>query len=251
MPTPFMHMALVQCLITDASLPGSIHDLLRAEWGAFLLGSIAPDARVSSGISRADTHFFEYRPVIDPPPAVAMLNRYPELRRAALQDTAKAVFIAGYVGHLAMDEIWCTQLLFPCFVEANGWQPQEERNLALHLLLGYLDERDRTQIPEIDYPALTSASPDHWLPFIGDEALAGWRDLIASQLAPGAASQTLEILGKRVAVPAARLAQYVGSPTEMHARLWAHVPPEQIPIIEEAMYRATLRTVIDYLRAAD
>lgn len=250
MPTPFMHIALAHRLISDARLSGPVHDLLCAEWGAFLLGSIAPDARVSSGINRADTHFFEYRPVIEPPPAVAMLNRYPELRRGSVQDNAMAAFIAGYAGHLAMDETWCTELLFPCFVEADGWQPPAERNLALHLLLGYLDERDRARIPESDYPALAAASPDHWLPFISDEALAGWRDLIASQLAPGAASQTLEILSKRVAIPAARLAQYVGSAAEMQARLWVHVPPQRIPAAEEAMYAATFRAVIDYLAAS-
>ena len=42
MPTPFMHMALAQRLIADPALPGATRDLLRASWGTFLLGSIAP-----------------------------------------------------------------------------------------------------------------------------------------------------------------------------------------------------------------
>ena len=247
MPTPFMHMALDQRLINDSQLPASIHDFLQAEWGAFLLGSVAPDARVSSGISRVDTHFFEYRPVVEPPPAVAMLNRYPELQRAHVQDNTRAAFVAGYAGHLAMDEIWCTELLFPCFINVNGWQPQEERNLALHLLLGYLDQRDRAQLPNSDYPQLAAATPDRWLPFIGDAALIGWRDLLAEQLAPGAASQTLEILSKRVALSPARMAEYVNSTAEMQARVWANVPPERIPLAEEAMYAATFKTIVDYL----
>ena len=68
MPTPFMHMALARRLIADPSLPTTIRDLVQSAWGAFLLGSIAPDARISSGLDRANTHFFEYQPVIDPPP---------------------------------------------------------------------------------------------------------------------------------------------------------------------------------------
>ena len=45
MPTPFMHMALAERLIADPVLPAGLRDLLVSNWGAFLLGSIAPDAR--------------------------------------------------------------------------------------------------------------------------------------------------------------------------------------------------------------
>src|SRR5579859_4145119 len=116
MPTPFMHMALAERLIVDFTLPRPVCDVLSANWGAFLFGSIAPDARVSSGLQRADTHFFEYSPRVEPPPVAAMLNAHPQLRRPALAEDAHAAFIAGYATHLAMDAVWCTELFFPMFI---------------------------------------------------------------------------------------------------------------------------------------
>ncbi len=239
-----MHMALAQRLIADPSLSGSARDLLRAAWGAFLLGSIAPDARVSSGISRVDTHFFEYSPVVDPPPALALLARHSELKRTALHDPQQTAFVAGYVAHLAMDEIWCTELLFPNFIQQN-WGPSAARNLSLHVLLGYLDDRDRQKLPESDYDQLASVVPHGWLPFMSDAALAGWRDVVASQIAPGATSQTFDILGKRVGMPGADLA--VLSRNEMNAKVWSNIPPARIASVEESMYNATRETVIAYI----
>src|SRR5258708_32907601 len=141
MPTPFMHMALAERLIHDPELPEPEHALLRASWGAFVLGSIAPDARVSSGMERGSTHFFEYQPKVDPPAVTAMLQRHAELQRAAISDETRAAFIAGYAAHLAMDEIWCTDLLFPMFIHGGDWGDRTTKFLVLHALLAYLDRR--------------------------------------------------------------------------------------------------------------
>src|SRR5882724_7305584 len=119
MPTPFMHMALAERLLADPALPPAEHDLLADHWGAFLLGSIAPDARVSSGLDRVSTHFFEYLPKVDPPAVTAMLTRHPDLRRDQIDDAGRVAFVAGYAAHLAMDQVWCTDLLFPAFFHSD------------------------------------------------------------------------------------------------------------------------------------
>ncbi len=242
-----MHMALGQRLIADPGLPGGARDLLRAAWGAFLLGSIAPDARVSSGISRADTHFFDYGPVVDPPPAVALLARHPELRRTALHDAQQTAFVAGYVAHLAMDEIWCTDLLFPQLILAEDWGTPTERNIMLHMLLGYMDHRDRAQLPDTDYQPLAAAEPRGWLPFMSDAALLGWRDTVAPQLAPDGTSLTLDILGRRINMPASDMAAFINNQAQMAVSLWAHIPHEALASVEEAMYNAVRSTIIGYL----
>src|SRR6266436_5852158 len=133
MPTPFMHMALAERLITDPVLPAGVRDLLVSNWGAFLLGSIAPDARVSSGIDRVGTHFFEYVPHIDPSAVQVMMMRHPEL--------AGIPFFEGV------------------------WGEQATKNLALHLLLSHMDQRDRQLLPANQYDDLASATPARWLPF--------------------------------------------------------------------------------------
>jgi hypothetical protein len=245
-----MHMALVNRLIDDASLPAASRTLLRSAWGAFLLGSVAPDARVSSGISRVDTHFFEYTPTIDPPPASAMLHRHPSLRRTTLSDeneVAKLAFVAGYAGHLAMDEIWCVDMLFPYFIHLNAWTSQASAMLALHILLSYLDERDLNQLPTGEYAHLISAEPCRWLPFMPDDALRGWRDIVAAQLPPAGASRTLEILGKRIGMSVEEMTEFLATQDRMDEIIWANIPAERVAATEEAMYVAVRRTVIAYL----
>jgi hypothetical protein len=245
-----MHMALVNRLIDDASLPAASRTLLRSAWGAFLLGSVAPDARVSSGISRVDTHFFEYTPSIDPPPVSAMLTRHPGLRHSAPNDekeAARVAFVAGYAGHLAMDEIWCVDMLFPHFIHGHEWNGHSDAMLTLHVLLSHLDERDLQQLPAGEHYYLMSAEPCRWLPFMPDEALRGWRDIIAAQLPPAGASRTLEILGKRVGLSVEEMAGYVTSKARMDEIVWSTIPAERLAAAEEAMYVAVRRTVIAYL----
>jgi hypothetical protein len=249
MPTPFMHMAFAQRLMADPVLPGEVRNLLDSAWGTFLLGNIAPDARVSSGISRADTHFFEYGPVIDPSPGTAMLTRHIDLHRAAINNREKIAFVAGYLAHLAMDEVWCTDLLFPCFIQKPRWESQPVSIFMLHILLGYLDECDRQKLPDSDYDPLQTATPNAWLPFMSDEALVGWRDLIATQLAPGAESQTFEIFGKRIGLTAAEIAEFIHDETRMNSGLWEKLSPQQVELVGEAMYEAGRRAVLNYFAA--
>ncbi len=250
MPTPFMHMAFAERLIADPVLPAGVRDLLVSNWGAFLLGSVAPDARVSSGIDRVGTHFFEYVPHIDPSAVQVMMTRYPELARAGLSEAARRVFIAGYAAHLMMDQIWCTDLLFPIFFEGK-WGEQTAQILALHVLLSHTDQRDRRLMPASHYDALASATPAHWLPFIDDSALVVWRDTIASQIAPGAESQTFAILGKRVNMTAEEVVAIVNDVARMNAMIWTNVPPPKLAQTEEAMYSAARSAVIDYLDKPD
>jgi hypothetical protein len=146
-----------------------------------------------------------------------------------------------------MDEVWCTDLVFPGFIQPD-WAAERTRFLALHILLAYLDERDRQTLPAADYVQLASARPCDWLPFMSDPVLAGWRDLIAAQIAPGAASQTLDILGKRLGMPAAELGASIDS--RIDELVWSNIAPARVHAVEEAMYTATRGAVIAYLNGS-
>jgi hypothetical protein len=240
-----MHMALAELLIADFTLPRAVCDLLSANWGAFLFGGIAPDARVSSGLQRADTHFFEYGPKVEPP-VPTMLERFPQLERHAISEHEQAAFVAGYTAHLAMDAVWCTDLLFPVFVDSD-WGTQATKFLVLHLLLAYLDRRDRALLPGRHYDQLANTTPHHWLPFIDDASLVVWRDTIASQLAPGAASQTVAILSQRLNRDPAEIQSMLDDEAEMQRLTWANVPMAKLHHTEEAMYHACFETISAYL----
>jgi hypothetical protein len=242
MPTPFMHIALADRLIADPELPSGAHDALKQAWGAFLLGSIAPDARVASGLARSVTHFFEYTAPLDVSPACKLLSAFPMLRCSALTDSAQRAFVAGYAAHLAMDAVWFTDML-PHF--SRDWAPFWQRNVLLHMLLGHLDAQDRQRLAEDDYPALKRATPSAWLPFISDADLSAWRDLIADQLAPNAPSRTLEILGSRIRMSAAQMQAFLANEAEMRP-LWQNIPPDLIEAVNAAMYASVRQTVSAY-----
>lgn len=244
MPTPFMHIAFAHKIIVDPVLPSSTKTLIGAQWGTFLLGSIAPDARVSSGIRRADTHFFEYEPVIAVPPMDAMLTQFPTLNRDQVSSEAQAAFVAGYAAHLAMDEVWCTDLLFPKFMTL--WDGSFNSFQMLHMLLGYLDARDYATLEADDYPALLTATPDHWLPFIPDTALIDWRDLIAEQLPPDGRSRTLEILSQRIKMNESEMRAFIDSDELMSENLWQNVPPALVASVERTMYERARASLIAY-----
>lgn len=235
-------MAFAQRVIDDPAL-APYRELIQSQWGAFLLGNIAPDARVSSGIRRADTHFFEYGPVIDPPALQAMLQTFPALVQV-MPDAQKA-FLAGYTAHLAMDEVWCTDMLYPHFTKL--WDGNFSSFTMLHVCLGWLDARDRATLPESQYPALASATPSEWLPFIPDAALVEWRDVVASQIAPGGKSRSLEILGQRVKMNEAELREFIESEKAMNDYLWHNIPHSVIEANDQHMYEAARANILTYL----
>ncbi|MBZ0288780.1 MAG: zinc dependent phospholipase C family protein, partial [Anaerolineae bacterium] len=131
MPTPFTHLETAQRLLRDPQVPAAARALLEAERSAFLLGQIAADARVNSGLLRTDTHFYHYdQPIIQHPWRV-MLERHPALLQA--ETAAQRAFLAGYVAHLCVDEVWLMEMLKPHFGDRD-WAPQPTRFFILHIL---------------------------------------------------------------------------------------------------------------------
>ncbi len=242
MPTPFTHLHAAQRLLTDALLPAAARDLLAAERPAFLLGSVAADARVASG-RRADTHFYAYDEPLREHPWRAMLQQHPAL--CAPTSAAQRAFVAGYVAHLCMDEIWSLDMLAPYFAQGT-WLTASERFFMLHIILIYMDERDYCALAGWQRGALLAAQPADWLPFMPDAVLRGWRDFIAQQLPPGR-SQTLAVFGGRIQRAAADFRALLDSPAAMQANLWDHVPPSALAAVEARMYAFAREQMLAYL----
>ncbi|MBZ0291621.1 MAG: zinc dependent phospholipase C family protein [Anaerolineae bacterium] len=243
MPTPFTHLAVAQRLLTDPAIPGSVKLFLRQQRSAFLLGNIAADARVNSGTSRTDTHFYSYDKPIEEHPWRLMLRQHPVLQSATAAD--QQAFLAGYVAHLAMDEYWSLNMLAPYFVRGE-WETSEFRFFMLHIILIYMDERDYGQLEDWQCGTLEAAQPDHWLPFMDDDTLRGWRDFIARQIAQG--SETLEVFGGRIKKTPAEFRAELDSVERMQADLWDHISHEVLAQVEADMYQFAQEQMLVYLR---
>jgi hypothetical protein len=243
MPTPFTHLKTALRLLNDEAIPPDVRASLDAERGAFLLGNIAADARVSSGLRREDTHFYTYDIPITGHPWRVMMRLFPELEHP--QSAAQRAFLAGYVAHLCMDEVWLVDMLKPQFVERE-WGTRQERFLMLHMILIYMDERDYAGLAVWQREALARTEPHGWLPFMSDDDLRTWRDYISQQMPPGGTSETVVLLGERVGLAPDAMRAILESPDAMQAQLWANVDPAVLARVEADMYALARGEMLRY-----
>lgn len=248
MPTPFSHLASAQRLLDEERLPAPGRARLWEQLPAFLLGSIAADGHASAGLRREDTHFYTYDRPIATPLTEALLTRHPLLRSP--HAAAQRAFVAGYIGHLALDEVWTERVMRPHFIEA-AWGDSGERFLMVNVLLAGMDERDRGLLQPGVMQALSGATPAGWLPFLPDPALIVWRDQIAVQLEPGAPSQTLPIVSSRTGLTVEELSELIHSEAAQETRLWAHVPRAVVDETEARMQDYAIEQVAEYLNRTD
>lgn len=242
MPTPFTHLATAQRMLADPEVPAPVAAFLQWQRSAFLLGNIAADARVSNGTSRTDTHFYSYDQPITEHPWQVMLAQHPTLQIAS--DEAQQAFLAGYVAHLAIDEYWSLHMLEPHFVR-HEWGTRELRFFMLHVILIYMDERDYARLDNWQCAALRAAQPAHWLPFMNDDILRGWRDYLASQIA--GESETLAVFGGRINKTPAEFRAVLDSPQQMQMDLWDHIPHAVLEVVETGMYHFAREQMLAYL----
>jgi hypothetical protein len=244
MPTPFTHLAFAQRLREDSRIQPSLRALVEAEWGAFLLGSVVADGHTLAGLKREDTHFYAYDRPMKQHPWLEMLTCHPSL--VLPQSRAHQAFITGCVGHLSMDEVWSVDMLRPHFVERE-WAPRPLRWLMLHILLIYMDERDLAQLPSGMADDLHAVQPHDWLPFLSDESIAGWGDVIYRQIKLGGVSETLDIFGGRINQTPEQLRAILDSPERMQRDLWEHISPALLTEIEDKMYSHAVGQMEAYL----
>ncbi len=246
MPTPFTHLQITQRLIADSDLPEIYRDLINHNLPAFQLGSIVADARVSSGVGRETTHFYSYENPITHHPWRVMLSDHPILNQP--NDETQLIFLAGYVAHLATDEAWALKMVRPNFARRE-WKGVSRMNkfIALHLLLTHMDERDEGKLESWQAESLSQCAPQQWLPFMSDEVLISWRDLIYHQIMPDGVSKTLEIFSKRLFVEPMFLRTILDKSDTMHDWLWQYIDPLFLKQVEAQMYTFTRDQLITYL----
>lgn len=252
MPTPFTHLQIAQRLLGDEALDQHHRDALSSdrdgERGAFLLGSVAADARVGAGIPRDRTHFYAYGQDIVEHPWQVMLRLNPGLRQP--HNAAHRAFIAGYVAHLAVDEYWSRHMVAPHFFTSE-WGDRASRFLMLHVILVVMDERDLRQLQPWQPEVLKSARPQRWLPFMTDYDLGVWQKIIYEQIRPGGQSETLVIFGSRINRTPAEMRAILDSPATLQARLWDNIPPAIHAEVEVGMYAFARDQMQLYLEEAE
>ncbi len=247
MPTPVNHLLMAREVMEEGDLIAPARGLLRAQYGAFLLGHTAPDVQTVSGQRREETHFYTLPPSATTPGAQVLLETYPVLARAEFLQPAHAAFIAGYMAHLLADELWWWEVFHPFFGPHAGWDSWEERLFLHNVLRTWLDEQDQTRLNGQEVIILATVEPQGWLPFTRDEDLRAWRDDLVEQLQPGHRIRTAEVFAKRMGVPAEAVEAAAHSPERM-AWIFRHVPPEHLRFYREEVKRQSAELINRYLQ---
>lgn len=91
--------------------PAGLRNIVRGFQPAYYAGAIAPDARVRDEAAREATHFYSFRDSGTWGSATRRLfSAYPELADPASLTKSQTAFVAGYLTHLAADEVFVIRL---------------------------------------------------------------------------------------------------------------------------------------------
>ena len=115
---------------------GPLRRVIDAQFSHFCVGAVAPDARERTETGRAATHFFEFRESATWGRATAELfaTRSALARPDAVSD-AQAAYVAGYLAHLAVDEVF----VHFCEVHARSTERAVSVGLTYALERGWND----------------------------------------------------------------------------------------------------------------
>ncbi len=249
MPTPFTHLHIAEQMATRLTVEEPrLLQLLRAHWPAFYLGQVAPDVQDIAGLARPQTHFYDTPPEPGNMAYPRMWEAYPQLANAAHMPPAQAVFVAGYSAHLLLDLVWFREILLPFFVQAEHLADRAQRRLLHHVLLTYIDGLAYAALPSTAVATLAASEPQHWLPFVADQHLQAWRDVLVAQLQPGAPLQTVPFYARRLGISVAEFAAYLNDANWMATQFFPLVPVDRVLARLQTAVGESITLAQSYLR---
>ncbi len=172
MPPLALHMGLARELAAALR-----HPTLEADLGAYYLGSTTPDIRVLTRWERQRTHFFDLTKTGHQDGVQALFEAHPNLADAALLNPATVSFLAGYISHLVMDEVWIEYVYRPFFGAGSVLGGDVRANVMDRVLQYELDrrERSRKEVMEHVRQELAGTALEIYVGFIDHDSLEQWR----------------------------------------------------------------------------
>ncbi len=244
-----MHLHIAEQIYDSVAAAGNgrAQASLAAEWPAFYLGSVAPDVNAISALPRHATHFYKVPPDPDETAHLTMLDQYPQLKDLAAMPSGQAVCVAAYSAHLMLDLIWLREVVYPFFFLPKDLGDRQQRTLTHFILLTYLDTLALNELPETAVSTLAAARPNQWLPFIDDEILLAWQEILVAQLQPGAPVRTIEIYAERLGMAPHDFAANLQDPDWMQAQVFGKIPVQQVQTILQTAVPKSISLINDYL----
>ncbi len=155
-------------------------ETLDSSRGNLYLGSTTPDVRVLTRWDRKRTHFFDIHNFEDQSCVTSFLENNPTLADAGALDPRTAAFVAGYVSHLVVDEMWIAAIYRPYFGERSPLAGTFRANVMDRALQFSLDAQTRTDEDMMLHVLHAVAECDLDIPidFIDRDTLGKWHGVV-------------------------------------------------------------------------
>lgn len=223
-----LRLALAASASDISTVGSSVAETVTVCWPAFYFGSIAPDYQAICDVPRELSHFYPLPLPADWSAVNTMLAKNPELAIPEVLSDSHAVFIAAYLAHLLLDEVWYREVLLPYFVKPEHLGDMGARMLLHNMTLIHLDRKAHGALPANAGEILSEAQSCHWLPFAADNQLAAWQTMITDQLAPGARIQTVAIFAGRMGMRAEQMEAWLNDADWLERELFSKVPVAKV-----------------------
>ena len=234
-------------LLTDSRLDRHANQFLADHRPAFLFGNTAPDVQTVSGQARRSTHFFSI-PIRDNIPAEDLIfTRYSSLAQSEHLPEDQVAFLAGYIAHLLLDQLWIKQIFQPYFGDNTNRKTFQHQLFLHNILRVYLDRRDRHHLPVDLGDIMSQAQPREWLPFVEDSDLRQWRDFIVGQLAPDAEALTIEVFAKRMNRKPEEFEAVLNSRHAMDVGVFSRIPDGKLNMFQYNACKQSVELLCRYL----
>jgi hypothetical protein len=222
--------------------------------GSFYLGSTAPDIRILTRWERERTHFFDLHNFDRQDGVRAMFEAYPALATPAGLNPATVAFIAGYLSHLVMDEVWINDIYRPFFGPCSPQGGDVRANIMDRAIQYELDRQTRADRESVSHivKELARTALDVEVGFIDKDTIARWRALTVEAVNQPPDWERFRYLGGR-ALKAAGLdsaadyAEFLKTVPDLLAETTAYLTPERIQTFLENSVREALEAIREYL----
>ena len=249
MPPLALHMAIAKELADRLR-----HPALRADPGAYYLGSTAPDLRVITRWERERTHFFDLDNFDEQSGTDGLFQTYPELARPGRLNPSTVAFLAGYMSHLVMDEVWIGDVYRPFFGERSALKGDVRANVMDRVLQYEIDRRERvkTELMAHVREELLATALDIRVGFIDVPTLEQWRQISVDVASHPPDWDRFRLIAGRhlkefgVGTPEA-VQEFMKDVPELLAETMNHVSVDRVQAFLDRTVEDSLETIKEYL----
>ena len=175
MPSIGSHLAVAR-RVADRLCQAAID----ADRGVYYLGATAPDIRAITRRDRRETHFYELDDFEPQDSINRMVQEHPELGEPAGLLRPTPAFMAGYVTHLVMDELYIEGIYRNEFGERSSRFGDPRHDVLDRALQFEMDRREREDVEVMAEISTALAEQDGGpqISFLAGSDLERWRGVV-------------------------------------------------------------------------